>query len=478
MRRVLRRIRRDEAGAGVVMAVLIMVILASLTLTALNRTLSVQTLMRQGQDFDAALAAADAGVSEALLRIDQSAPASWTATGSSGAATYQYWAVKVSNAEYRISSIGRLGGTRHAVRARVTRSTRFPYALFSRHPLRFNGSLLGIDFNPLNLGLVGNPDGVRIGSNDTVTCNGTVDPNVWIDWYNAQSDCESPRLHQLDEQVQFSTDPPPGPYQACPADGVFGLSLLSLLSLTPISVNGQGGVPFVCRQDVTIRGVVLPVNGPVKIYVLPTVNADGSKTYHSLDMSTAVVNTLSSAANFQIYKEGPANLAWNPVASLTFRGVLVAPETTVTVSGGGQLWWAGSVNVLSMRVSGAPNIKIGYDFDLQNELGLDWTLSRYREIPPSEVSTTLPPSTSTTTTTAPVTTTSSTTTTTVAPTTTTSTTTAPSTTTTTTAPTTTTSSSSTTTSSTTTTSTSTTTTTAPPTTTTTACIKVLGICIL
>lgn len=458
------RIRRDEAGAGVVMAVLVMVILASLTLTALNRTVSVQALMRQGQDYDAALAAADAGLSEALLRIDRSAPASWTSTGTSGTGTFQYWAVKVSGAEYHVTSVGRLGGTRHAVRARVTRSSQFPYALFSRHPLRFNGSLLGIDFNPLNLGLVGNPDGVRIGSNDTVTCNGTVDPNVWIDWYNAQSDCSSPRLHQLDEPVVFSTEPPPGPYQACPADGVFGLSLLSLLSLTPITVNGQGGTPFVCRQNVTVRGVVLPVNGPVKIYVLPTVNADGSKTYHSLDMSTAVVNTLSSAANFQIYKEGPATLAWNPVASLTFRGVLVAPETTMTVSGGGQLWWAGSVNVLSMRVNGAPNIKIGYDFDLENVLGPDWALSRYREIPATEVPSTLPPATSTTTTTAPVTTTTSTTTTTTTtsttapPTTTTSTTAAP-TTTTTVAPT-------------------TTTTTAPPTTTTTSCIKVLGICIL
>ncbi|HET9443949.1 MAG TPA: hypothetical protein VFO65_11535 [Acidimicrobiales bacterium] len=472
---------RGEDGATMVVAVLVMSILATLSTALLARTTSVLGSIRTGQDYDAALAAADAGISDALFKIDRSAPESWTATGSSGQGTYEYWAVKQDDRNYVVSSLGQVGRSKHGVQVRVSRTAQYPYALFSRQSLHFDGSVAGINFEPINLGLFGSPDRVRIGSNATVVCQGTVDPNVWIDWYQSQSDCDSPKVNRLDDAVDLTFGEPPLPHQPCPADGVFGLSLsdplellnplnpANLLSSPPVTVDGAGGVPYVCRQDVTFRGLIQAVNPPVKIYVLPTENADGTETYHEVDMSLAVVNPLSSAANFQIYKDGPAELSFSTVAATTFRGILVAPETVLTVNGG-HLWWGGSINVLGLRVNGAPNVKIGYDFDLENYLGRNWKVSRYREIPSSQAPATIPaPAATTTTTQAPTTTTTP-----AGPTTTT---TAPTATTTTVAPTTSTTAPP----ATTTTSPPATTTTTPPpsTTTTTACtLNALGLCIL
>ena len=79
MHLITQRVRRDEEGATLIVAMMVMLILATLSLAVLGRTLSSMSFIRHGQDYDAALAAADAGLSDALYKIDQSAPATWTA---------------------------------------------------------------------------------------------------------------------------------------------------------------------------------------------------------------------------------------------------------------------------------------------------------------------------------------------------------------------------------------------------------------
>ena len=69
-----------EDGGTLIMAVLVMLILSTLSLAALTRTLSSLQSIRHGQDYDAALAAADAGLSDALYAIDQSAPETFART--------------------------------------------------------------------------------------------------------------------------------------------------------------------------------------------------------------------------------------------------------------------------------------------------------------------------------------------------------------------------------------------------------------
>src|SRR5436190_4640529 len=61
---------RDERGNMIVVMAVIM-ILMFLSIAVVARTVSGLHSTRQGQDFSSALANADAGVSDALFRIDQ-----------------------------------------------------------------------------------------------------------------------------------------------------------------------------------------------------------------------------------------------------------------------------------------------------------------------------------------------------------------------------------------------------------------------
>jgi Tfp pilus assembly protein PilX len=121
IRRLRRRIQPDEQGASLIMAIIVMMMLTTLSTALLARTMSVMDFVRDGQDYDAALAVADAGLSDALFKIDQNAPASWKATGTSGNGTFTYWAVKHSESRYVVSAIGEVGDSRHGIQALVTR---------------------------------------------------------------------------------------------------------------------------------------------------------------------------------------------------------------------------------------------------------------------------------------------------------------------------------------------------------------------
>src|SRR6185312_15076823 len=74
---------------NMVVAVGVIMVLAMLSAAVVARTLSGQKSTRQGQDFSGALANADAGVSDALFRLDQlgSVPAATFCVGSSSSCT-------------------------------------------------------------------------------------------------------------------------------------------------------------------------------------------------------------------------------------------------------------------------------------------------------------------------------------------------------------------------------------------------------
>lgn len=374
-----RRSHDSESGAALIMSVIVMTILVTLSVAVLGRTLSVLNFVRSGQDFDAALAAADAGVADALFKIDQAAPANWTATGATGSGSFEYWATKLSESQYVVASVGRVGKSKHGVQVRVDRSAQFPYALFSRGPLHLDGSTSAGNVKIGFYALAGAGD-IRVGSNSTVVCNGTLPPDLYVDWFQTQSECAAATQAKLDKPRDLTIRTPPPPpgntdpnWENCPTDGIF----------TGV-INGADG-PFVCRRSVTFSGAVDAASSgpPVQVYVAPRYNADGTTTTYPLDMSSAVVNTTQSAARFQVYKVGAQPISHNATTELTFRGVLFAPDTAMTINGG-HLSWAGSITVGQLKVNGAPNMQIGYDFDLATYLGPDWKVSRYREIPSAE----------------------------------------------------------------------------------------------
>lgn len=375
---------RDESGAALVMSVIVMLILMTLSMAVLGRTLSVLNFVRSGQDYDAALAAADAGIADALFKIDQSAPPNWSSTGQPNPnSSFTYWATKRSDSEYVISSVGTVGKSKHGAQVRVTRSAQFPYALFSNGPLHLDGAASAGNVK-VTFSVVAGSGDVRVGSNSTVVCNGTLPDNVLIDWYQTQSECPTTKVTKLEKARDLTIKLPPGTTSTtdnCPGtNGVVG----SPLALTATTVIPGGD--YVCRRDVVMYGIVAPppTGPPVKIYIAPTINADGSKTNHSLDISKAIVNPDYSATRFQIFKFGDKPIVHNTLNDLyTFRGVMFAPETSMTINGG-KLSWAGSINLGQLKVNGTPNLQIGYDFDLATYLGPDWKVSRYREIPSTE----------------------------------------------------------------------------------------------
>ncbi len=394
----------DDAGAALIMSVIVMLILTTLSVAVLGRTLSVLNFVRTGQDFDAALASADAGIADALYKIDQSAPASWTSTCPAANATapcpvgqFTYWATKRSDTEYVVSSVGTAGKSKHGAQVRVVRTAQFPYALFSNGPLHLDGAASAGNVKVSFYAVAGSGD-VRVGSNSTVVCNGTLPSNVLIDWYQTQSECPTTRVNKLEKPRDLTIREPVAPlgnldpnWENCPfpkdvpvAAGVPGAALIGSLLGTPSTTTVVGG-DYVCRRDVRMLGTVVPATSgpPVKLYILPRTDA-GVVTNYKLDMSAAIVNPDYSATRFQIYKAGDKPIVHNTASDvLTFRGVLFAPATSMTINGG-KLSWAGSINVGQLTVNGAPNLQIGYDFDLATYLGPDWKVSRYREIPSSE----------------------------------------------------------------------------------------------
>jgi hypothetical protein len=364
--------------------------------------------VRQGQDYDAALAAADSGLADALYKIDQDARPSWQSPAplATDVPRFRYWAQKNSASEYVVTSIGYVGKSKHGLQARVNRTAKFPYALFSRAPLTLDGATSA---GPVKVafGVYAGSGDVRVGSNATVVCNGTVDPNIVVDWYSAQSECSGAKqINKLDTPRDLNIVAPPPPagvtdpnWENCPTNGVYGALTTTVTTTVTISgvptlvtstvdtsvtnpaiISGSAG-PYVCRRDVTFLGTMVPdpAQPEVKIYILPRTNGDGSKTYYNLDMSAAIVNPLQSATRFQVYKVGGGEIIHNTLSDLTFRGVLFAPDTAMTINGG-NLQWAGSVNVGQLVVNGTPNLKILYDLDLATYLGPDWRVSRYREI--------------------------------------------------------------------------------------------------
>ena len=406
--------RGEEAGAALIMAIIVMMVLSTLSLAVLARTISVMNFIRQGQDYDAALANADAGLSDALFKIDQKAPASWErclpspCTSSMDGRTFKYWAQKNSDTEYVVSAVGYEGKSRHGLQARITRTAKVPYALFSQGPLHLDGAASAGPVK-IALGVFAGSGQVRVGSNSTVNCNGLIPPGVVVDWYFVQSACPVDQVNKLAVPRDMTIDEPPQPsgapdpnWENCPNNGVFGATttttsvtnaLTGIVTTTtiptsasnPITIKGNQG-PFVCRRNVTLLGYVIPdpTQQPVQIYILPRTDpTTKAKTYYGLDMSTAIVNPLQPARMFQIYKAGNGAIAHNALNDLTFRGVLFAPETRLTINGG-HLSWAGSITTGQLTVNGTPNLKILYDLDLETYLGPDWRVSRYREISSSQ----------------------------------------------------------------------------------------------
>jgi len=374
------RIRRDEEGATLIVAMMVMLILATLSLAVLGRTLSSMAFIRNGQDYDAALAAADAGLSDALYKIDQSAPATWT-TGKELAPgkRYDYKAIKESETEYEIRSIGTVGTSKHGIRARVTRSAKYPYVLFSNQDLTFNGNSTLNIYSILNVG--GPTTGqAHVGSNGKIVVHsgkGAGDSQHFYAPNGGCVGCPNPIEHK---EGPYALEPIEAPttHSGCP--GIYDV-LTDSYTVSGAVTSGT----YVCTKNVVFTGTVsVAGTSPFILYLVKGTSA--TATAPKLDISTAIINPLGKSRNFQIIKAGDGELnvgVGNTSTTLSYNGIMYAPESTVTINGG--KYWVGSWTVNKLVVNGGPNINVGYDLDLQTYLGQDWKVSRYAEVPSGSI---------------------------------------------------------------------------------------------
>jgi Tfp pilus assembly protein PilX len=348
---MLTRRRSGERGS-VAVVIIVLMVLTLLSMGVVARTLSSQRQVRTNQDFNAGLAGADAGVSDALFLLDQGQSATFSNSGTAGKSTFSYTATKVDTNTFTIASKGTVNGVTHQVVGTAKRTVRFDYAMFAVTSIDFNGNCNG---TPLP----------SMGSTGSINTNGNSPCASLYDCYlPGHGPC--PPASQ-NGRILNQTHPEPDPVaptsgtQACPAGGSF-----------PATIDGQNGTPFVCNtagQTVTFQSTTNVTNGPVIIYVTAGTVDPGCKSINR--------GTGTSAVNFQLYVTPAQTWTWNGSCQTAITGAIYAPHASVTVNGG-KFDLTGSLFADQVRINGVPNSSFT-DSTLSSIVLANWRVSGYHE---------------------------------------------------------------------------------------------------
>jgi len=342
--------RADERGSvAVVMTVLMVLTLLSIGVVA--RTLSSQRQIKTNQDFNAGLAGADAGVSDALFQLDQGQAATFTNSGTAGNGTFSYSATQVDANTYTITSKGTVNGVKHQVVATASRDLRFDYSVFAVTSIDFNGNCNGTPIPSM-------------GSSGSISTNGNgTCANRYDCYLPGHGPC--PPAAQ-NGSILNETHPEPDPvaptssYQACPIGGNF-----------PASISGGGGTPYLCStsgQTVSFQSTTTVTNGPVIIYV----------TTGTVDPGCNTINSGGTAVNFQLYVIPSETWTWNGSCRTNITGGVYAPHATVTVDGG-KFDLTGAIVADQLHINGVPNSSFT-DPTLNSVVITNWRISAYHEV--------------------------------------------------------------------------------------------------
>ncbi len=402
--------RRGEHG-NMVVAVAVVMVLGLLSAAVVTRTLAGMKSTRQGQDFSAALANADAGLSDALFRIDQlgTAAASTFCVGSNGACTLttvpgapgmQYTARRVDDNTYTVMSKGIVNGQPHAIQATVSRTYVYPFVIFGKSAITFNGNTG--NYNPAggagpietldannNIVLTPAPD---VATNGQVTCNGSSSPAHHQDYYKGGgTSCANGYLvpGTYDPKDPVSSCPaapniPPTPcvpsgVQPCPAvGGTLPASLLpGVYKCTQADASG-GTISFPGTFTV---GAGSANNGAVELFVMST-----NGTNLNVSIAQSDVNLNGDPTKLRVYLAGAGSvLEGNGSHAGSFTGIMYAPNADAT-SNACKADWRGSLVINTFTCDGGPHLQVHYDNRIQSIVSSAWSVSNYTEIPSSQVS--------------------------------------------------------------------------------------------
>ena len=421
-----RRRLRHEAGddrGSMVIAISVIMVLSALGAAVALRAVGAAFVSVGNQDAASAVSQADAGLADALYRIDQGT----TGTGAGTAFCVEagdpkciaasvpaapgvsYLATQVSGTDWLVRSVATVNGMKAAVEGHVTQQSAYPFALFGGTSLDFNGKAAQSfsSYSPSSpagsAAGQANPDpngAVTVGSNGGITCPGQLGSNVTVMYYGAggvgstaSSACGTYR--SVSSRYYLSSPTAPADAFPCPGTGTGGTELGSGFAGAPTLLPPG---TYLCNNPVTFSGV-LEVGGPVQLYVILDPSTYGSSTpavtiapgsyvndrsdYCANGGATgcAVPPDLPTSQNLEIWTNGTG--AFGAAAGSGFYLGAVVHAPAASVSGDGcQSHYYGSLVVDTLACTGGPGLFVSYDTSLSTDYG-PWTQGAYTQINPS-----------------------------------------------------------------------------------------------
>ena len=358
-----RRTVSDERGS-IVIAMAVLMILTTLSMAVLARTLGTLHSVRRTQDFSAALASADGGLAEALFKIDQVQALSFdnlSTPGTLGEGQYTYKATKLDDLTWSVKARGVVNDVPHTIQATVIREVKYPYAVFTQQKYDTNGNNSSNIYSYNSVTGAQHTGNAFVGSNRSVEVNGGGTAGDEQHYYTPDGACTGCTNGVQKKGPNPLLEPTaPTTFQACPTAGVFAGT-----------INGNGGLPFRCDTAVTFSGTITVFNGPVIIYVGPG---------HTVAMDEASINRgpNTHAKDFQLLKAGSGDIT---VRGAAITGVIYAPSANIPNVSGGEFTLDGSLTINSIRINGGPNFHVAYDDDLTTLGSQLWKVQDWTEIP-------------------------------------------------------------------------------------------------
>jgi hypothetical protein len=382
---------RDDSGSAMIIAVTVVLVITTLSLGMLARSLNGLSTARRQQDFAGALGAADAGLSDALFRLDQVGvgAVSGFCVGPSctvGALPDHpgviYKATVVDNNTMTIRSRGTVNGIPHAMEATIRRDGAYPFAIFGNSSLTFNGNSGGNIYSVDASGTTVATPEADAGSNGTITCNGSSPAQHHVVYSGGSTNCSFPinatGSYTPQDPVTSCPAAPntpttpclPATYTACPAGGNFPSVVIP--------------AAYYCTSSVTMPSTVSVGagsgnGGVVEIFIIPS---SGTADFN---MPGSDVNVGGDPTKFRVYLAGAGNVVvGNGANAGNFTGIMFAPNSSMT-SNGCKVGWRGALVFNTATCNGGPHLSVQYDTRVAALVQQNWSVHNYHEIPSSQV---------------------------------------------------------------------------------------------
>ena len=421
---------RGEQGSLVVALAIIFVLVLIVSAVGVEVAGNQNNIVSKSNSASS-VSAADAGLSDAVFRLDQLSPATGSAfcmdstgTGTVGSSTCAQAQGNLSGVSYlatpsnggtvwTIKSKATVNGISGGVQETATYSALYPYAIFGNGGLDFNGK----SGNSLGTYTEGNssssnPDTstadcsggnttscVKVGSNGPIKCAGGLPSNVGEVYYTGgggASSCANPIADSSKYVLPIPTAPTYGTPLTCPglAATSNGQPIHELGSTygalyQSLGAAGQTYTYYCHNTGISISGN-LQIQGNVSLYIILDSGTDNAFINNGVQTvyiaGGAEVNTtfdgtagpppsgtaLPNAAALQILSNstgtfGSAN-GGGANGPYTFGGVIYAPDANL-VGNGCKSAYYGSLTINTLTCNGGPHLQVYYDNALGSVYG-------------------------------------------------------------------------------------------------------------